>query len=500
MKLLDVVRPLISTRERVSVLAGLTSAYMLVQTSSLPVALSLPSLSESFDTGVDDAAWIVIAYLVMVGSLVLLSARLGDRFGHINIFFIGIVISFITSIPMAFAQELWHIVALRAVAGVGASLVMGNANAILASTFAPEERGRAFSIPIIGARFGTLIGLAAFSLFLHFLNWRWVFGTFVPIGLIAIFLSFPMLKYRERVITDRVNQPIDWIGGILLAASAITLVLSGTHLHGGEESFVSTDGLKYHLPMHALFLILIASFVLVELKVSNPVIRMSHFREKYFSMSLGSNITYHFSMVATMTLIPILVEDGFGKSPLFVPIVLLPSQSLGLFVPMIAGWMYDKYHPKLMRPVTLTMIAAGFLLLGILVEHISFWVLPLLMLPISIGTNMFNPINNATVMNSLSLEHRGVASGMLETTREMGHALGATAAASALALAIPVGIELISGDVAKDFYMQGFRGSSLMVVITLMFGATLAYFHKEYRSKSDFNSQIKTFPDMSSRG
>ena len=82
----------------------------------------------------------------------------------------------------------------------------------------------------------------------------------------------------------------------------------------------------------------------------------------------------------------------------------------------------------------------------------------------------------------------------------MGHALGATAADSALALAIPVGIELISGDVAKDFYMQGFRGSSLMVVITLMFGATLAYFHKEYRSKSDFNSQIKTFPDMSSRG
>ena len=113
---------------------------------------------------------------------------------------------------------------------------------------------------------------------------------------------------------------------------------------------------------------------------------------------------------------------------------------------------------------------------------------------------MFNPINNATVMNSLSLEHRGVASGMLETTREMGHALGATAAASALALAIPVGIELISGDVAKDFYMQGFRGSSLMVVITLMVGATLAYFHKEYLSKPDYDGEGKTSPATSSRG
>jgi hypothetical protein len=309
-----------------------------------------------------------------------------------------------------------------------------------------------------------------------------------------------MLKYREKATEGSVNQSIDWIGGVLLAASAIILVLSGTHLHGGEESFVSSDGLKYHLPMHTLFLILLAMFVLVELRVPNPVIRMSHFRKKYFSMSLGSNVTYHFSMVATMTLIPILVEDGFGKSPLFVPIVLLPSQSLGLFVPVIAGWMYDKYHPKLMRPITLTMIAAGFLTLGLLVEHISFWMLPLLMLPISIGTNMFNPINNATVMNSLALEHRGVASGMLETTREMGHALGATAAASALALAIPVGVELISADVAKDFYMQGFRGSSLMVVITLMFGATLAYFHKEYRSKSDLSSEVKVSSDTLSRG
>ena len=179
-----------------------------------------------------------------------------------------------------------------------------------------------------------------------------------------------------------------------------------------------------------------------------------------------------------MTLVPILVEEGFGRSPLFVTVVLLPSQTLGLFMPMVAGWVHDRYEPNWLRPATMAMIAGGFLLLGLSVAQVSFWVIPLLMLPISIATNMFNPINNATVMNSLSLEHRGVASGMLETTRELGHALGATVAAAMLALALPVGIGILSDEVAQGFFIRGFQLSSLMVVFVLLFGATLAYFHK----------------------
>ena len=473
-----VLRPLVSTPRKRSVLLGLSAAYMLVQISSLPIALSLPSLADYFDTGLDDAAWIIIAYLVMVGSLVLLAARLGDRFGHINVFFAGMVVAFVASAPMALSQELWQLVVWRGLTGVGAALIMGNANAVLAATFSPDQRGRAFSIPIIGARFGTLIGLALFAVFLHFFSWRLVFAAYVPIGLVAMIVTLPMLKYRERGLTRENSGGVDWPGGLLLASAAIALVLSGTHVHGGDESFTSDEGLQYHLPMHGLFLVLLALFVFVETRVSNPVVAMTHFRQKYFSMSLASNVTYHFSMVATMTLVPIVVEEGFGMSPLYVPIVLLPSQALGLFVPVIAGWIYDRYQPRMLRPITMTLIAGGFLVLGLSTPHVSFWMLPLLMLPISIGTNMFNPINNATVMNSLPLEHRGVASGMLETTREMGHALGATAAASALALVLPAGIELLSGEAAEPFYIQGFRGASLMVVFTLMAGASFAYFHK----------------------
>ena len=466
------------SRRRRDVLLALTAAYMLVQLSSMPVAIALPSLAEYFDTSIGDSAWVVVVYLLMIGSLVLLAARLGDRYGHGRVFYLGILISTAGSGLTSLSQELWHIVLFRAVAGLGAALIMGNANAILAATFPPEERGRAFALPIIGARFGTLAGLAAFGLFLHFLSWRVLFISFVPLGIFAAIAAIPMVRHRESVPSADSSGPIDWTGGILLVATVAVLVLSGSHVHGGEESFVSSAGLSYHVPMQLLFLVLLAGFVLIERRVSNPMVDMKHFRHKPFSLALASNVTYHFSMLATMTLVPVLVEEGFGKSPLFVTVVLLPSQGLGLFMPLVAGWIFDKHQPKLMRPAAMAVIAGGFLLLGLSTTHVSFWAIPLLMLPISIGTNIFNPINNATVMNSLSVEHRGVASGMLETTRELGHALGATAAASALALALPATIDLVSGEAAQVFFIQGFRTASLMVVFVLLFGATLAYFHK----------------------
>ena len=212
---MSAMRPLIHTRGRRETLLALTAAYMLVQLSSLPVAIALPTIAKAFGAGVDDAAWIVIIYLMMLGAFVLLGARMGDRFGHARIFFIGIVLSTAGSGLIALSQELWHIVGWRAVAGLGSAMVMGNANAILAANFGPNERGRAFAVPIIGARFGTLIGLAFFGVLLQFLSWQLVFLTFVPLGVLSIFASLPMVRNQSSLAsTDRDTGPVDWLGGV----------------------------------------------------------------------------------------------------------------------------------------------------------------------------------------------------------------------------------------------------------------------------------------------
>lgn len=467
---------------------ALTSSYMLVQLSSLPVALSLPSLAKYFETSIDDVALIIVIYLLMLGSLVLVMARLGDRIGHAKVFFTGLIIVTGGSIFLSLSQELFHLIVLRGVTGAGAAMVMGNANAILVANFSPSERGRAFAIPLIGARFGTLSGLAVFGLLLHFFSWRLLFLSFVPLGLITIVMSFPILKHKSSPETASMSGSVDWMGMLLFFLASTILVLSGSHLHPGEESYTSPDALGYHLPMHFTFLVLLVILFFVEKRASNPVIETKHFRNRNFTLSLTSNMIFHGSMVATITLIPVLVEEGFGRSPIYVTAVLFPTQILGLFVPLVAGWVHDKYQPQYLRFWSLLLVAGGFAVISQMAPTVSFWTLPILMLPISVGTNMFNPINNAVVMNTLPLKHRGFSSGMLESSRELGHALGATAAAAVLGLSIPTGIEHLSFEVARGFFLEGFQVSTLTVVWTLLLGALLVYFQKPTRLPASFSS------------
>ena len=171
----------------------------------------------------------------------MLGARLGDRYGHARVFFIGLVLSTLGSILIAASTSLLQVIIWRGLTGLGSALIMGNANAILAAAFPQEERGRAFSIPIVGARFGTLIGLALFALFLQYLSWRLVFLTFVPMGIIAIAVSRPMLQMLKD--EPRVNtNPVDIPGGLLLVVVSVVFLLAGAHLHGGEESYTSEQG------------------------------------------------------------------------------------------------------------------------------------------------------------------------------------------------------------------------------------------------------------------
>ena len=470
-------KAVVNTPERRQVLTAMTGGQLLVQLSTLPVTLALPSIARDFGYSVGDAAWIVIINLLVVGSTVFLGARLGDRFGHPKVFFIGTIIITLGAVMIFAAQDLTQVIALRGLQGLGAGLIHGNGNAMLAFAFPPEERGRAYAFPITGSRMGSFIGLAIFGLFLEFASWRLVFLTMLPIGLIVIKTCMPVLRRNAEAVTER-NVPIDYVGAILLVATAAVFLLSGSHLHGGEESYTSGDALSYHIPMHVLTVVLLVVFIFVERRIEHPFVEFRHFREKYFSLALVSNTMFHLSMLATMILVPIMIENGLGMSPIFVTAVLLPHQSFGLWIPLFAGNIQDKYNPRLLRTGCMLSIASGFVLLGLLAGAVPFWCLPFLLFPISVGTNIFNTVNNAIVMSTLPTEHRGFASGMLETTRDLGHATGATISSFIVALILPAAIGLMLAEEAQPFYMKGFQTSALAVVGIMTIGAIIAAFHK----------------------
>ena len=131
-----------------------------------------------------------------------------------------------------------------------------------------------------------------------------------------------------------------------------------------------------------------------------------------------------------------------------------------------------------MRPLSMTLIALGILLMGTLSSMVPFWLIPLLLAPTSIGSSIFNTINNALIMNSLPNEHRGFASGMIETTRQVGHTLGATVAASALGLALPATIAVLASGESQDLYIRGLQFSAFTVVSFIMIGAFVSFYHR----------------------
>ena len=486
-------KEVVSTPARRQVLTAITGGQLLVQLSSLPVTLALPSMARSFGTDLAGASWIVILNLLVLGSTVLLGARLGDKFGHPKIFFYGAVIITVGAVLIASSQTLMWVIVFRGVQGLGAGLIHGNGNAMLAFAFPPEERGRAYAFPISGSRMGTLIGIAVFGVFLEFISWRLVFLTMLPIGIIVMWTSLPVFRRNVEAL-PKVPVSIDFIGAGLLMVTAVVFLLSAMHVHGGEESFTSNEALTYHLPMHMLFLVLLAVFIFVERRIPQPFVDFQHFRHKYFTLSLVSNVTFHLSMLATMVLLPIMIEDGLGKSPIFVTAILIPHQSFGIWLPAIAGNIHDKYSPKLLRTFCMLSIAVGFVLLALFAAKVNFWMLPLLLLPISFGTNVFNTVNNATVMSALPTEHRGFASGMLETTRDLGHATGATISSIIMAMMLPGTIAFMVASESQQFYMKGFQTASLAVVGIMITGAIIAAFHRSYDETASGRPQEQASP------
>ena len=442
------------------------------------MALSVPSMADDFNIDVSQAAWTIIARLLVLGSTVFFFARLGSKIGHVRVYFLGAGLMTVGSALAVTSADIYQAVLWSGFVGIGASMITSNSNPILVLVFGDTERGRAYSVPIIAARIGTLLGMVLFGVFLQFFSWRLVFLTSVPVGLYAMWMAKPLLKYEILQAGKAAkNIVVGAPSALLMMATLAVFIMSGLHVHEGDESFVSPEALEYHLPMHGLFLAMAALFIFVQRASSQPFLNFGYFKKKQFSMALFSDHTFHMSMMAVVTLVPILVENGLGYDPIVASWVLIPGQCLGIFLPLIAGYYFDKSKPRWIRPGGLLAIASGFVMLSLFSGQVPIWVLPILLIPAFIGTHTFNAPSNAMIMNSLP-EDRSFASGVMETSRQMGHTIGATIAATMLGLALPASISFMTDAQAEPFYRTGFQYAATAVIFTILAGALVAAFQE----------------------
>ncbi|MBI2916891.1 MAG: MFS transporter [Chloroflexi bacterium] len=442
-------------------LVAVAFAYLSAQVGMSPVSPMLPTMADFFNVGIASVTWVMTAYLLTMSSLVIAGGRLGDILGHRVVFMWGTAVFAVGGLLSGLAPGIGLLIGMRALQGAGSALLLGNSLALVADAFPESQRGRAVGIAVTGAAMGSFLGLVMAGAFVQYLDWRWLFYVTALLGGLSSALAWRLRGFPE-------NHPkvpgatFDITGAVLLFGALAALILSAYHLHGGEPSFQA--GLPYHAAMLGGFLLLAGLFVVVERRKASPLVNLSYFRRIPFSFSSVANLVLHWNMAVTM-MIPFLVEKGLGLRPWYTTLALVTGLGFAMLLSPLSGWLYDRTRSWLIRPVAMTLMAVTLFMTAALGSGLTFWGFYILLTFRGIASGLFLTPNNTAIISAVPSTWRGFATGVLETTRQLGHTVGVALASLVFVLFLP-----LVGATPQD-YVRGFLATTVAVgVITTVGG------------------------------
>lgn len=453
----ELTQPSSATAPTVSwgILATVSLGYLLVSWAMAPISAILPTISADLGVDVTAAGWVMNSYFLLLVGTLLIAGRVGDVFGHRPVFACGIFVFGLACLASGLTNALEPLIVTRAIQGIGAAMVFGTSLALVAEAVPSARRGMAIGILTMTAGAASLLGVAFSAYAVQNLSWHWAFFVPIPVALVAFVFA---LRLPAGARSGSVAN-LDWRGGILLFAALTVGMLSLGHFHEGEESF--QQGAHYHLPMHLMAVALLGAFAWVETRVPQPLLQIRMLREVPFASGIFANGIAHMSMLGSSFLLPFLLERGRGLAPADTAWLMTSMQVAMLSSSLLAGALYDRKRTPVLGWATLGGISGGMLLLGLLGASLSFGVLIGIAALLGAGLGGFTTVNNTALMSSANSGNRGFASGMVETTRQLGHSVGVSMTSSIMAgaLAGVPAAELASA------YADGFQRSTLAMGI-----------------------------------
>ena len=378
------------------------------------VNVALPSLVKSLNTDFATVQWVVLAYLLTLATVILSMGRLGDMLGKKPVYTIGFVVFTLGSVLCGLSQTIYALIAFRVLQALGASMLMALGTAILTESFPTSERGMALGIAGALVSVGIVIGPTLGGLILEVFSWHWIFFVNLPIGIVGILM---VLRFVPNIQTEG-KEKFDFLGAGTLFAALISLLLA---LSIGQNAGFGDVRVLGLFSTAAIFLPL---FVVVENRVSDPMIDMRLFRNRLFSVNLVTASLSFICTAGTTLLIPFFLEGVLGYNPAKVGLLMaVVPVSMGVLAP-IAGSLSDRFGT---RPMTV--IGLGFMLIGYgaiagVSMQDSLGIYLLRFIPLGFGLGIFNSPNNSAIMGSAPRHRLGVASGLMAITRILGQITG----------------------------------------------------------------------------
>ena len=398
-------------------------ALFMVTLDNLVVTTALPVIREDLDASLSQLEWTVNAYTLTFAVLLLTGAALGDRFGRRRMFSVGIVIFTVSSALAALAPTATALDLARAAQGVGGAIVTPLTLTILSAAVPPERRGLALGawggIGGLAVAIGPLVGGAV----VEGISWQWIFWLNVPIGL----LLAPIALWRLEESYGPGGR-LD-LRGLALASAGLFGIVWGL-VRGNSVGWVSPE-IAGSLVGGS---ILLALFVLWELRTPTPMLPMRFFRNRAFALTNVSSLFMFFGMFGSIFLLAQFFQTVQGYSPLEAGVRILPWTAMPIFIAPVAGALSDRIGGQRIMGVGLTLQAIGLAWISTVTTPTTPYadvVIPFFVSGIGMAL-FFAPVANV-VLSAVRREEEGQASGAANAIRELGGVFGVAVLASIFA-------------------------------------------------------------------
>jgi EmrB/QacA subfamily drug resistance transporter len=403
------------------------SLSMLLSSLGTSIAnVAIPTLARVFDATFGHAQWIVLAYLLAVTSSIVGVGRLGDLIGRRRLLQAGLLLFTAASVVTGLAPTLGIMIAARAAQGLGAAVMMALSLALVSETVPKARTGSAMGLLGTTSAIGTALGPSLGGILIDQLGWPSIFHLNVPLGLVAIVLAHRTLPAdRPTPKSDRVA--FDTVGTLLLASTLAAYALAVTR---GRGHFGVVE-----IALLAAAAIGSALFVLVEARSPAPLVHVSLFRDARLSAGLVANLLVSTVVMATLVVGPFYLARALGQSTGVVGLVMSMGPLVAALTGVPAGRIVDRVGTRRTSAAGLAAIAVGSCLLSITPEWLGIpgYALPIVV--VTAGYALFQTANNTAALRDVGASQRGVVSGTLNLSRNLGLITGASVMGAVFALA-----------------------------------------------------------------
>lgn len=404
---------------------GTTSTGWRVATLSLSMLLSslgtsianvgLPTLQSAFGATFQEVQWVVLAYLVAISSLIVGAGRLGDIVGRCRLLLMGLSVFTVASALCAAAPTLGLLIAARAAQGAGGAVMMALTLALVGESVPQARIGRAMGLLGTMSAVGTALGPSLGGVLIAGFGWRAIFLVQVPMGALAVLMARGCLPMRRS--GEGETPGFDVLGTVLLAATLAAYSLAMTL---GRGRFGTTNA-----AMAAAAACGLGLFARVQARASTPLIRLETLRERPVLVGLAGSAIVASVMNATLVVGPFHLARGLGLEPAAVGLAMSLGPVLAALSAAPAGRLVDRLGPRRVSLVGLVGAGVGSGLLALLpAVGLAPYLAPMALLTTSYA--LFQTANNTAVMGAIPAEQRGVISGMLSLSRNLGLVTGAS--------------------------------------------------------------------------